>query len=72
MELVNLVLQNEGITDGSQLLVVDPTKLGEEFGVDAVMFVTIDEWGTSYFVVGGSVEVALKFSLLSTKSGEQQ
>jgi hypothetical protein len=69
LELVQTIFQQEGILDGSQLLSVDPTVYGQQFGVDSVMFVSINKWETNYVVIGGSVEVALKYELFSTKTG---
>ena len=35
-----------------------------------MLFVTITQWDTSYFVIGGSVAVGLEYALISTGSGE--
>jgi hypothetical protein len=71
VELVQTIFQQEGILDGVQLENVDPAVYGEQFGVDAVLFVTIDKWQTNYYVFAGNVEVALKYELYSTKTGEK-
>lgn len=64
------MFHDAGIQDGTQLANVDPAKFREMFGADAVLYVTIEEWDTNYYVVGGNVTVALQFKLVSTKSGE--
>lgn len=68
--VTTVMLQEAGISDGTQLLAVPPQKFGQMFGADAVLFVTIDAWDTSYYVVGGNVTVGLTFRLVSTRSGE--
>jgi len=71
LELVQSIFQQEGILDGAQLENVDPSVFGEQFGVDSVLFVSINKWQTNYYVVSGNVEVALKYELYSTKTGEK-
>jgi hypothetical protein len=70
IEITDKILKNEGISDGEQLLNVRPEKFGEMFKADAVLFVEIDEWTTSYIVISGSVTVGIKYKLVSTKTGE--
>lgn len=69
--VTNTMLEQAGISDGAQLLAVPPQKFGQMFGADAILFVTIDSWDTSYYVVGGDVTVGLTFKLISTKTGER-
>ena len=40
------------------------------FGADAVLFVTIEQWDTNYYVVGGNVTVTLSYKLVSTTTGD--
>jgi len=68
--VTNAMLQQAGISDGAQLAAVPAKRFGEMFGADAVLFVTIDSWDTSYYVVGGNVSVGLQFRLVSTKTNE--
>jgi hypothetical protein len=67
---VNYVLAAEGINDGAQLKSVPLEKFNHIFGADAVLFVTIDQWDTSYLITSASVTVGLKFELISTKTNE--
>lgn len=69
-EITERFLKNEGISSGEELLSVPPQKFGQLFGADAVLYVAIDKWNTSYFVVGGNVKVGLDFRLKSTRTGE--
>jgi len=67
---VNHVLAAEGIYDGAQLKHVPLEKFNLMFGADAVLFVTINKWDTSYLITAASVTVGLKFELISTKTSE--
>ena len=69
IEITTELLKQEGIQDGAQVAKVDPKKFRSLFGADAVLFVTIQEWDTAYYVLGGHVSVSLGFRLVSTASG---
>jgi len=67
---INEYFGQEGIVDGQQLEGVAPQRFNTLFGADSVLFVTIDEWDTNYYIAGGNVTVAVKFELVSAHSGE--
>lgn len=64
------ILQANGIFEGGQLENVDPTKFAEILGVDALLYVTLHAWDTNYAVIASSVEVAMTFRLVDTRTGE--
>ncbi len=64
------VLKQEGISSTEMLANVPPQKFKQFFGADAVMYITINKWDTSYFVIGGNVTVGITYVLKSTDSGE--
>lgn len=64
------ILRSSGISDGAQLAAVPVNRLGTLFGADAVLFVTINLWDTSYYVLGGHVVVGLHYNMVSTKTSE--
>lgn len=70
IEVVSDILKNEGIYDTETLISIPPGKFKEFFGADAVMYITIRKWDTSYYVIGGNVTVSLDFLLRSTTTGE--
>jgi hypothetical protein len=70
IEVVTDVLQQEGLSDTETLLSVPVQKFREFFGADAVMYVTILKWNTSYLILSGSVTVEIACEIKSTKSGE--
>ncbi len=54
-EITTPLLQDEGITDGRQLLNVPAQKFKTLFGADAVLFVNLTKWDTNYNVISGGV-----------------
>jgi hypothetical protein len=46
-----------------------PQKFKEYFGADAVLYVRITQWNTSYYVIGGHVTVGVALDLKSTATG---
>ncbi|MDD8018707.1 MAG: DUF799 family lipoprotein [Bacteroidota bacterium] len=69
IEIVSDVLKQEGLSDTETMLNVPPQKFREFFGADAVMYVTILKWNTSYLIVSGSVTVQIECEIKSTKTG---
>jgi hypothetical protein len=70
IEVTNRLIQEQGIVDGAQLANVDTGLFKTMYGADAVMFVNINQWDTSYFVLGGNVTVGISYELVSTTSKE--
>jgi hypothetical protein len=70
MEIVSDILQQEGLYDTETMLDAPLQKFKEYFGADAVLYVTIEEWDTKYFITSGSVDVKVKCELKSTSSSE--
>ena len=64
------ILKAEGIYDTELLLSVPPQKFKESFGADAVLYIRVLKWDTSYFVIGGNVTVSVDFLMKSTETGE--
>jgi hypothetical protein len=70
MEVVYDVLQQEGLYDTETMLTVPPQKFHEFFGADAVLYLTILEWNTSYMITSGSVTVKVAYELKSAYTGD--
>lgn len=64
------IFNMEGVTEGGQLEGFDVALAKQHFGADAVLFVTINEWDTNYYVTGGDVTVGAEFKLVSAESRE--
>ncbi len=70
IEMVSEILKEEGLFDTETMNNVPLSKFRDFFGADAVLYVKIEEWNTSYFITSGSVTVKLACELKSTVSGE--
>jgi hypothetical protein len=70
MEVVYDILQQEGLSDAETMSNIPPQKFREFFGNDAVLYVSILKWNTSYVVVSGSVTVQAECELKSSITGE--
>ena len=70
MEVVYDVLQQEGLFDTETMMNVPAQKFKEYFGADAVLYVTIEQWDTKYFLTSGSVTVKAACELKSTATGD--
>ena len=62
---------SEGIIDGEQTKSIPASQFNTLFGADSVLYVSIRDWDTSYYVVGGEVEVGVELRLVSTRTGIQ-
>ncbi|TJZ72071.1 DUF799 domain-containing protein [Chitiniphilus eburneus] len=68
--LVDETFKQNGLNSASDIHGVDREKLREIFGADAVLYVTVTKYGSSYVVVDSVTEVAAKATLVDLRSGE--
>lgn len=69
IEVTTDILKNEGLYDTEILGGLPPEKFKQFFGADAVLYIKILRWNTSYYVIGGNVTVAVDCLLKSTMTG---
>ncbi|MBS0579371.1 MAG: DUF799 family lipoprotein [Proteobacteria bacterium] len=69
VNMVKSVLADDGLSDANLVHAADPHRLGEMFGADAVLYVSIDHWDAKYVVLSTTVTVELHYSLKSTHTG---
>jgi hypothetical protein len=69
VNMVRSVLAEDGLSDANMVHAGDPRRLGELFGADAVLYVSIDHWDAKYVVLSTTVTVELTYSLKSTHTG---
>lgn len=69
IEVTSDILRNEGLYDTELLGGLPPEKFKQFFGADAVMYIKILKWDTSYYVIGGHVTVAIDCLMKSTTTG---
>lgn len=70
IEITTALLRQEGVQEGEQIKDVPPQLFRDLFGADAILFVTINEWDTNYYVLGGNVTVGIEYDMKSTKTGQ--
>lgn len=68
--LTNDVLNDMGLSDEGVLAEIPPQRFKDIFGADAVLYVTIQDWVTTYVVINASVKVTVKYKLVDTSTGE--
>lgn len=68
--LVDEVFKNNGLTNGHDIQATNIKKIYDVFGADAVMYINIDEYGTSYKVFDSVTTVSLQGKLVDLRSGK--
>ena len=71
VNLVKRVLEDDGLGDANLVHQANPKRLGELFGVDTILYITIEKWDAKYAVLSTSVQVEFTYSLKSGKTGEE-
>jgi hypothetical protein len=70
LEVISEIMKNEGIYDTETVMNLPPHKFKDFFGADAVMYIWIQRWSTSYYILGGNVSVSLRCLIRSTTTGD--
>lgn len=70
VNMVRSVLSDDGLSDANLVHQGDPRRLGQMFGADAIMYITIDQWNAKYVILSTKVTVALDYVLKSAKTGK--
>ena len=68
---VKTVLEGEGLYDANLVHSADPVKLGEMFGADSILYVTINQWDAQYLVLSTTVTVGFTYRIVSGRTGEE-
>lgn len=71
VNMVRSVLSDDGLSDANLVHAGDPRRLGDLFGADAVMYISIERWDAKYVVLSTTVTVELNYSLKSTHTGAE-
>lgn len=67
--LVDEMFRENGVTDPGQMHEVPAAKLKEIFGADAVLYIKIGQYGTSYSVISSESRVSAEASLVDLATG---
>ena len=68
--LVDETFKNNGLTVAEDIHAVSATKLQEIFGADAVMYIEVQEYGTSYNILASDTVVVVQAKLVDNKTNE--
>jgi hypothetical protein len=64
------IFKREGILEGTQVKGIPTQIFKKNFGVDSVLFMTIENWEKNYVVVAGNITVGIEYVLMSTETNE--
>lgn len=70
VNLVKKVMEEDGMGDANLAQQADPTRIGEIFGSDTILYVTINTWNASYAILATQVTVELEYTLKDAHTGE--
>lgn len=62
--------KQNGLTIANDIHAVSPQKLREIFGADAVLYLNIEEYGSSYMVISSETRVTVSAKLVDLRSGQ--
>lgn len=71
INLVKSVMEEEGLSDANMVHSADPTRLGELYGADSILYISIKNWETTYIVISATTTVSFEYILKSGKTGEE-
>ncbi|TAN71395.1 MAG: hypothetical protein EPN20_04660 [Magnetospirillum sp.] len=70
VNLVKRVLEDDGLADSNMVHAADPAHIGQLFGADTILYVTIEEWTAQYLVLDTIVKVDVSYILKETSTGQ--
>lgn len=68
--VVEETFKQNGVTNASDINAVSPEKLRKIFGADAVLYITVVQYGTSYQIVSSDTRVSATAKLVDLKTGK--
>jgi hypothetical protein len=68
--LVDQTFRENGMTNPGEIHDASPAKLAEVFGADAVLYITISEYGAKYFLIDSQVIVSASARLVDLRNGQ--
>lgn len=71
VSLVDETFRHNGLTSPNDIHDVAPAKLREIFGADAVLYITVKQYGTSYAIIASETRVTADARLVDLRSGKQ-
>lgn len=69
--VVEETFKQNGLTNAADIHAVRPEKLHQIFGNDAVLYITVTEYGTSYQILDSVTTVSAKARLVDSRNGKE-
>jgi hypothetical protein len=69
--VVDRMLRDNGLPGPDEMQAVPLERLGEIFGADAVLYITLTDWGTRYQVLSSVTTVSAEAHLVDVASGQE-
>ncbi len=70
ISIVSDIFKRDGIIEGSQITGLPASVFKDNFGVDSVLYITINNWDTNYVVIAANVTVGMSYVLVSATTNE--
>ena len=68
--VVDSLMKENGVPSPAEMHAIPLDKLTQHIGADAVLYVTIDEWGQKYEIISSRVVVRATMKLVDSRTGE--
>ncbi|GKX57537.1 lipoprotein [Leminorella grimontii] len=69
--LVENTFKQNGVSNAAEMHAVSPQKLREIFGADAVLYMNVTDYGSSYMVIASDTRVTVSGRLIDIRNGQQ-
>jgi len=69
--VVDRLLRDNGLTGPGEMHQAPLDRIRDVFGADAVLYITLKDWGTAYRVIDSSTEVTVEAHLVDVASGTE-
>jgi len=69
--VVDRLLRDNGLTDPAAMHAAPLERIRDIFGADAVLYLTVQDWGTSYQVLSSATEVTVEAHMVDVATGTE-
>jgi hypothetical protein len=69
--VVDRMLRDNGLPTPGEMQTVPLERLDEIFGADAVLYITLKDWGTAYEIIDSTTRVSVEARLVDVKTGTE-
>ena len=70
VHMVKRTMEDDGLSDADMVASADTVRLAALFGVDSVLYASIDDWTSRYIIVSTTTTVKIHYLLKSGKTGK--